>query len=710
MKIPIFQMHRSEEPHPGGRPGQPGEPFQISAAAASAAAVSASAELHRLRERILGRIYLAAAALGLAALLANLPVLTRQGSWQGAWVFALAYLLLLIAGFLPAVRYRLSYQVRAALLLLVLFGAGLLTLVQNGLYGSGRVFLLALPIFSAILLDGSQSYGNLGFGRAGRMVGLGLSIGGLAVVAALMLTGYLPAPVLAPGTGNDSLASWTAALFSFSLLAAGSVLALGALLDGLRTSLEKQSRLSAGLATERQRLEENVRQRTADLERRLAQLRTAAEIAGSIHSPDFAARHSDERSSTGVNLPELLSRVCELVRERFNLYYVGVFLVETADAQTAYRADAQTAYRADAQTAYRGEDSNAASATGSSRLAGGGSRQAAASPVNRGDASSSPGRQYAVLAAGTGAAGRAMLAEGHRLLVGGDSMIGTAIATQQPRIALDVANAALMGQEAVRFNNPHLPRTRSELALPILSRATSPVPPFSEQARAEAGTQAGIATTADAKTAYLADAKTAYLADAKTAYRALGAMTIQSSAEAAFDQDDILVLQGIADSLAGAIENSRLLAETRRGLEEIQRLHRQYLEQAWAVSLADTPAEALEARWETGAALEAEPAVKLDIPIQLRGQTIGSLALEGNTSWSGEQRLLVEAVANQAALALENARLLAETRRKAEQERLSAQLASRMWAAQDIDSILQTALLELAQALNASEAEIELDV
>ena len=694
MKIPIFQMHRSEEPHPGGRPGQPGEPFQISAAAASAAAVSASAELHRLRERILGRIYLAAAALGLAALLANLPVLTRQGSWQGAWVFALAYLLLLIAGFLPAVRYRLSYQVRAALLLLVLFGAGLLTLVQNGLYGSGRVFLLALPIFSAILLDGSQSYGNLGFGRAGRMVGLGLSIGGLAVVAALMLTGYLPAPVLAPGTGNDSLASWTAALFSFSLLAAGSVLALGALLDGLRTSLEKQSRLSAGLATERQRLEENVRQRTADLERRLAQLRTAAEIAGSIHSPDFAARHSDERSSTGVNLPELLSRVCELVRERFNLYYVGVFLVETADAQTAYRADAQTAYR--------GEDSNAASATGSSRLAGGGSRQAAASPVNRGDASSSPGRQYAVLAAGTGAAGRAMLAEGHRLLVGGDSMIGTAIATQQPRIALDVANAALMGQEAVRFNNPHLPRTRSELALPILSRATSPVPPFSEQARAEAGTQAGIATTADAKTAYLADAK--------TAYRALGAMTIQSSAEAAFDQDDILVLQGIADSLAGAIENSRLLAETRRGLEEIQRLHRQYLEQAWAVSLADTPAEALEARWETGAALEAEPAVKLDIPIQLRGQTIGSLALEGNTSWSGEQRLLVEAVANQAALALENARLLAETRRKAEQERLSAQLASRMWAAQDIDSILQTALLELAQALNASEAEIELDV
>ena len=702
MKIPIFQMHRSEEPHPGGRPGQPGEPFQISAAAASAAAVSASAELHRLRERILGRIYLAAAALGLAALLANLPVLTRQGSWQGAWVFALAYLLLLIAGFLPAVRYRLSYQVRAALLLLVLFGAGLLTLVQNGLYGSGRVFLLALPIFSAILLDGSQSYGNLGFGRAGRMVGLGLSIGGLAVVAALMLTGYLPAPVLAPGTGNDSLASWTAALFSFSLLAAGSVLALGALLDGLRTSLEKQSRLSAGLATERQRLEENVRQRTADLERRLAQLRTAAEIAGSIHSPDFAARHSDERSSTGVNLPELLSRVCELVRERFNLYYVGVFLVETADAQTAYRADAQTAYR--------GEDSNAASATGSSRLAGGGSRQAAASPVNRGDASSSPGRQYAVLAAGTGAAGRAMLVEGHRLLVGGDSMIGTAIATQQPRIALDVANAALMGQEAVRFNNPHLPRTRSELALPILSRATSPVPPFSEQARAEAGTQAGIATTADAKTAYLADAKTAYLADAKTAYRALGAMTIQSSAEAAFDQDDILVLQGIADSLAGAIENSRLLAETRRGLEEIQRLHRQYLEQAWAVSLADTPAEALEARWETGAALEAEPAVKLDIPIQLRGQTIGSLALEGNTSWSGEQRLLVEAVANQAALALENARLLAETRRKAEQERLSAQLASRMWAAQDIDSILQTALLELAQALNASEAEIELDV
>jgi hypothetical protein len=68
----------------------------------------------------------------------------------------------------------------------------------------------------------------------------------------------------------------------------------------------------------------------------------------------------------------------------------------------------------------------------------------------------------AVLRTGSGEAGEKMLAAKHQLAIGGASMIGTAIKTRTPRIALDVS------EEKVRFVNPILPLTRSELALPII--------------------------------------------------------------------------------------------------------------------------------------------------------------------------------------------------------------------------------------------------
>ncbi|MGD9405585.1 MAG: GAF domain-containing protein, partial [Anaerolineae bacterium] len=89
--------------------------------------------------------------------------------------------------------------------------------------------------------------------------------------------------------------------------------------------------------------------------------------------------------------------------------------------------------------------------------------------------------------------------------------------TMQPRIAMDV------GEEAVRFANPLLPETRTELALPLVSRG-----------------------------------------------KALGALTIQSKRQAAFSEDDIAVLQTMADQLAIAIENANLLrqAQTRAEREK----------------------------------------------------------------------------------------------------------------------------------------------
>ena len=115
---------------------------------------------------------------------------------------------------------------------------------------------------------------------------------------------------------------------------------------------------------------------------------------------------------------------------------------------------------------------------------------------------------WADLRAGTGEAGRKMLQAGHRLRVDESSMIGWSIVHRQARIALDV------GGEAAHFDNPLLPQTRSEMALPLISRG-----------------------------------------------RIIGAVTIQSTQAAAFMPDDITTLQTMVDQIATAAENARLFEQ-----------------------------------------------------------------------------------------------------------------------------------------------------
>ncbi len=117
--------------------------------------------------------------------------------------------------------------------------------------------------------------------------------------------------------------------------------------------------------------------------------------------------------------------------------------------------------------------------------------------------------QQAVLREATGEAGRTLKERGHHLEVNGQSMVGYAITHRRPRIALDV------GVEAVRFANPLLPNTRSEIALPL-----------------------------------------------SVGDRVLGALDVQSTQEAAFDETNAAVLQSMADQIAIAWNNAVSYAET----------------------------------------------------------------------------------------------------------------------------------------------------
>ncbi|MEM7346170.1 MAG: GAF domain-containing protein, partial [Chloroflexota bacterium] len=136
--------------------------------------------------------------------------------------------------------------------------------------------------------------------------------------------------------------------------------------------------------------------------------------------------------------------------------------------------------------------------------------------------------KYATVEASTGEIGRQMLTQKHRLEVGGKSIVGTATKTGQPRIALDV------GKDAIHFNNPLLPETRSEMALPLISRG-----------------------------------------------RVIGALDVQSKKRGAFATTDIVILQSMANQLANAIEAARFAAESQNSLEDVRKLHERYLRTQW---------------------------------------------------------------------------------------------------------------------------------
>ena len=468
---------------------------------------------------------------------------------------------ILVVGLIHFVIKKLPYWLRAFSVIILIYLLGLTSYLQGGTTTDGAVFMLAFICMSSIF-----------FGLQGTIYSAFIGIGTAATVGTIMST-HLFTPTNPFESDNSS--GWINRGSVLTLLIVVVGLSLTTMLRGMQRNLTKVT----AIATELEKDQTYLRQHTQDLERRSLQIRTAAEIS---------------RSIGGVRDPnKLLQEVVNLVRERFNLYYAGVFLLDET-------------------------------------------------------------HRYAVLQAGTGEAGAAMIAARHRLYADETSMIGWTIAHRQARIALDV------GKDAVRFANPHLPNTRSELALPLIS-----------------GDQA------------------------------TGALTIQSDQPEAFDQDDIAILQNIADTLAVALENSRLFIDLEGNLEEIRSLHSQYLLEAWS---KDKPLKG-ETEYSVGAQTPSMGNMNvINVPLTLREQIIGQLTLESEVELTADERGLVESVATQAALALENARLLEESQQTALRERLVSEITSKIWSSPNADFILQTAIKELGRALHTDDAVIELKI
>ena len=294
-----------------------------------------------------------------------------------------------------------------------------------------------------------------------------------------------------------------------------------------------------------------------------------------------------------------------------------------------------------------------------------------------------PVRDNAVLRASNSPGGKRMIARGHKLPVGQVGIVGYVAASHEARIALNV------GEDAVFFNNPDMPETRSEMALPLRLHG-----------------------------------------------RILGVLDAQSIEANAFTEKDVETIGILADQVAIAIENARLISESRQALAESQSLYGDFINRAWerkteqsalgyyhaagAGHLINEPVEWDEVQnaLKTGRMVVATPARKSDtqatisavaVPIRLQNQVIGILDIRSadpDRAWTEDEIAVIEATAERLALALENARLFEETSGRAAREHAVAEITSRIRETNDPQVMIRTAIEELQHVLNVSRVEI----
>jgi len=268
---------------------------------------------------------------------------------------------------------------------------------------------------------------------------------------------------------------------------------------------------------------------------------------------------------------------------------------------------------------------------------------------------------YVVLQAASSEGGKSMLEQGHRLPVGQQGIVGSVAYENRTRVAMDV------DLDPSFFKSPNLPLTRSEAAFPL-----------------------------------------------KIHDKIIGVLDIQSSSPNAFSPGDIDSLQFLVDQIALAIQNARLTTEIRDTFNRFDASGTGTVRYAWSgqeyqqkKGYRYTP---------TGVGPIVQPIVptqtdtnnRINIPISLRGQTLGSIVLTriDNANWTEADRSFATEVSSQIGLALENARLLDEAQRRAVQEQAISELSSNLSRSLDPDALLQIVVKQLHQLPNVEEVSV----
>jgi GAF domain-containing protein len=632
-----------------------------------------------------------------------------------------------------------SYRTRAIGFLSVLYVLAISNLLETGVRIDARLFLMTMTLMAGML-----------FGTRAGIATIVIGIVTIAVAGFFILTGRYT--IITRNPVGD-LEIWIISALVLLMLESLSLLGLTLLQRGFDTAQQQSQRLLNMILAERASLERRVEERTA-------QLQASAEVGRA------AASILDQH--------QLLAEIVQLITRRFNYYYAAVFTLD-------------------------------------------------------------PTGKWLVLREGTGEAGRIMKERGHRLALGGQSMVGLAAQARQPRVAQRV------DASTERFDNPLLPETQSEIALPlitgnqllgVLNVQTTQPNAFDESiavvlqtmanqiATALSNTQqfeqtetalkqterlyqtsAAISEAPDAASvlqvvvdAALTDADRALLllfdgkgtpgrwASAKVGgswtrhpedrpipiglelpvehvpfinaatpvkpfivqdvndsrveegYRqalqrlnaqalvalalhaggAMAGMLVLAYREARIlAEQDIQPFRTLGTQMAGTLYNQRLVAETRAAAQQLDEVNRRLTGKAWQ-EFARSSRGLRHIDAAPGFALTPGTGplpAQLSAPVILRHAVIGALRVEDarpDREWTPDEQALLQAVANDLSLAIENQRLIEETEKRAQRERLVAEISSKMFSQNDLESIVEIAATELGRVLQVGRAEVRI--
>jgi GAF domain-containing protein/HAMP domain-containing protein len=259
--------------------------------------------------------------------------------------------------------------------------------------------------------------------------------------------------------------------------------------------------------------------------------------------------------------------------------------------------------------------------------------------------------ENAILKTACGEAGQKMLEEGYRYKSDESSVVGYAILHGRAKVSIpDEPEIALS-------NHSLLPSSYCEAALPL-----------------------------------------------KVGERVTGALSLHSTKENDFDSESIEVLQTMADQLAVAIENIRLLREMQKTVLELESAYGHYTQETWqsffqrtgrarglryrglqpelAMSLSAEAVKALRDQKSILSEGELGPDSQLKhsnlaIPMKLRGKALGILNIEFEGHQPAPEAVaFYEEVTERLALALDNVRLLEETKLRSEQLKLLQEITA----------------------------------
>jgi GAF domain-containing protein len=194
----------------------------------------------------------------------------------------------------------------------------------------------------------------------------------------------------------------------------------------------------------------------------------------------------------------------------------------------------------------------------------------------------------------------------------------------------------------------------------------------------------------------------------------IGMLDMHADQTHVFNTQDAETLQTLADLVAISIDNVRLLDGTKNLIRQLEANTSTQTKETWAKFTSRhkpayqyTPAGVR----PLFASNKKESEDGLLVPLMLHGQKIGKITLKRKgvaAAWSNRERVLVEKVATQVALAIENSRLVDETQKRALRDQVIANISARVRETLEVESVLRTAATEFRKVFDLKEAEISI--